>query len=188
MCRVQPLLCSDFLCTFSRRRIHATIEELFFLCGPCRGVIKRQRRLFKSVEFRKANQRGCELGSRGIELRESVKNAVEWLRIDGKKGIRLCRYLYVLQLQWDWYNYLKSIASIRLVKNQETSECVTVNCKVCISARVLCYLWFRYKPNHPIQNPSTKSCTPKSWQYKAVIYIEMQKKKKKINKFFFCDT
>jgi hypothetical protein len=35
---------------------------------------------------------------------------------------------------------LKFVARIRLVKTEDTSVCVTVNCKVCRSAIALCLL------------------------------------------------
>jgi hypothetical protein len=68
-------------------RIHTTIEELCFLCGPYQGVIKRTK---KSIGFLDASLPGYELGSRGIELRNwgvritecssSRLSAVTWSR------------------------------------------------------------------------------------------------------------
>jgi hypothetical protein len=39
------LLRSDWESTFPRRQIHTKIEELCFLCGPCRGVIKWTKKI-----------------------------------------------------------------------------------------------------------------------------------------------
>jgi hypothetical protein len=39
-----------------------------------------------------------------------------------------------LKLQWDCY---ESVARIRLVKTEDPSACVTVNCKVCRPAMAL---------------------------------------------------
>jgi hypothetical protein len=62
------------------------IEKLYFLCGPCKVVIKKSS---VEKEFREARY---ELGSRGIELSWQLQN-------NGKKGIRRCRehFMYYLK-------------------------------------------------------------------------------------------
>jgi hypothetical protein len=102
--------------SFARQRISKpaflTIDRMCFLRGPCRGIIKGQRR-------------------------SSLRN---WqLQNDGKKGLRLWQedFLCNFELQWDCD---ESVARIRLKKTENRSACVTVNCKVCKSAIALYYL------------------------------------------------
>jgi hypothetical protein len=56
--------------------------------------------------------------------------AVQGDRRNGKEGIRLCRKDFMCDLKWQWDCYI-SVAGIRLVKTENPSACVTVNCKVC---------------------------------------------------------
>jgi hypothetical protein len=58
---------------------------------------------------------------------------------NGNKGIRLCkeRFICDLKLQWGYY---ESVARIRLVKTENPSVCVTVNCKLWRLAIVLSLL------------------------------------------------
>jgi hypothetical protein len=107
--------------SIARQRISkpafSTIDRLCFLLSPCRGVIKGQRRSF-------------ELSRNGSILRN-------WqLQNNGKKGIRLWQEDLAcgFELQWDCY---KSVARIRLVKTENYSACITVDCKVCRSAVTL---------------------------------------------------
>jgi hypothetical protein len=61
-----------------------------------------------------------------------------WLRRNGKKRIRLWKKtLYALQWRWDCYKF---VARVRLVKTENISMCVTVNCKVCRSSIALYFL------------------------------------------------
>jgi hypothetical protein len=70
---------------------------------------------------------GYELGSRGTELIWQLQN-------NGKKAIRRRKEDYVCcnDSETD-----KSVARTRLVKTENTSTCVTVNCKVCRPAIAL---------------------------------------------------
>jgi hypothetical protein len=58
------------------KHVFLIIERLYFLRGPCRVVELRR------VEFRDASLPTYELGSRGIELSQKLKN-------NGKKGIHM---------------------------------------------------------------------------------------------------
>jgi hypothetical protein len=62
-----------------------------------------------------------------------------------KKGIRLCKedLMCCSYSEIGTIPVLKSVARIRPVKTEDTSVCVTVNCKVCRSARALYYLLLR---------------------------------------------
>jgi hypothetical protein len=51
------------------------------------------------------------------------------LKNNGKKGIRLRKEDSMWDLKWQW-NCDKSVARIRLVKTEDPSACVTLNCKV----------------------------------------------------------
>jgi hypothetical protein len=88
------------------------------------------------------------------------------LQNNGKKGIRLYKEDFMCDLKWQW-DCDKSIAMIRLVKTENPSACVTVNCKVCGntgSALIACSSEYCVKgvnkSNHPIQISSYKSCAP----------------------------
>jgi hypothetical protein len=75
-----------------------------------------------------------ESGCRVLEM--AVEG--EWKEIARNK-FRLCKedFMYDLKLQWDGYEF---VARIRLVKTENPSACVKVNCNVCRSAIVLYYL------------------------------------------------
>jgi hypothetical protein len=90
MWRGQPLLWSDGVSTFPRRWIHATIEELWFLCGPCWRFIKKaeENRLNQLCFETPACQ---ELGSRGIELR----NQNYWVQFSGVESLAVIWRFYV---------------------------------------------------------------------------------------------
>jgi hypothetical protein len=60
----RPLLCNGEVNTLPQ------LHRGCFLCGPCRGVIKGERRSFKTVEFWDTSLSGYELGSRGIEVED----------------------------------------------------------------------------------------------------------------------
>jgi hypothetical protein len=89
----QRFLWNSWVNAFSRKRIHATAEELCFLCGPCWRVIKRRGRSFKSVEFRDTSLPGYELGSKGIEMRNWGIRIIECNLMEFKVWLR--RELYV---------------------------------------------------------------------------------------------
>jgi hypothetical protein len=63
----------------------------------------------------------------------------------------------VLQLQWNGY---KSTARVRLVKTENTSVCIMVNCKMCSSATALISSWVYKMSINPTQNLSIVT-TPK---------------------------
>jgi hypothetical protein len=90
------------------------------------------------------------------------------LRRDGKKLIRRCKEDFTcdLKLQWEWY---KSVARIRLVKHENPSACVTVNCEVCrnscnvvLLAITICVAKWSI---NPVQNPCYKTHTPLNSDY-----------------------
>jgi hypothetical protein len=67
MWRVQPLLWKNWVRVnaLSCKRIHATIEELCFLCGPCRRVIKRTRKVVWVIFLIGVVGNGVQLGPLG---------------------------------------------------------------------------------------------------------------------------
>jgi hypothetical protein len=102
------------------------------------------------------------------ELWRVRKMAVEgdWEEMARKKN-RLCKEDFIcgLMLQWDGY---KCVARISLVKAENPSAYVTMNCKVCKSALAMYVLplvpsceCIRCNKSHPpIQHPSCKSRNP----------------------------
>jgi hypothetical protein len=106
-----------------------TIETMCFLLGSCKVVIEKGSVEKNWVEFRDASLPGYELGSRGIQLSRQLQN-------NGMKGISLWKEDFMCDLKWQWDCY-KSVAWMRLVKTENTSACVTVNCKLCRSAIAL---------------------------------------------------
>jgi hypothetical protein len=92
-------------------------------------VIKKSSVEKNWMEFRDASLPGYELGSRGIELSWQLQNNGREVITQWKEG-----FLCGLKWQWDWYN---SVARIQLLKTENPSACVTVNCKVCRSAIAL---------------------------------------------------
>jgi hypothetical protein len=88
------------------------------------------------VEIWDASLPGYELGSGGIKLSWQLHN-------NGKKGIRLWKENFMCDLMWQWDSYI-SVARIRLVKTEDPSACVTVNCKVSRSAIAL---WLSVVPS-----------------------------------------
>jgi hypothetical protein len=58
------------------------------------------------------------------------------LRKNVKKGIRRWQEDFMCDLKWQWDSH-KSVARIRLVKTENSSACVRVNCKLCKSAIAL---------------------------------------------------
>jgi hypothetical protein len=98
------------------KQAFSTTEKMCFLRGPCRGVIKWQRRSFELLSGIDSNS---EAGSCNIELRRvpklAAQNRVEfkmpacrnmslgaeelnWINNNGKKGIRLCKEDFVRDL------------------------------------------------------------------------------------------
>jgi hypothetical protein len=123
MWRVQPLLWSDCLSTFPRRRIHAIIGELCFLCGPCLGVIKRTENIILSqLSFETPACQDVSLGA--DELRHKnywVQFSWElkvWLRREDLVCAIVPRYLECV-IQWDCYS---SRAKIRC-KETDSGDC-----------------------------------------------------------------
>jgi hypothetical protein len=111
------------------KHVFPTIYRLCFLCGPCKVVIKKSSVEKSRVEFWDASLPGYELGSRGIKLSWQLQN-------NGKKEIRVRKEDFTCDLKWQWDCY-KSVARIRLLKTENPSEYLTVNCKVCRSAIAL---------------------------------------------------
>jgi hypothetical protein len=113
--------------SIARQRISkqafSTMKRLCFLRGPCRGVIKEQRRSLELVVV-------------GNWVSSSGNCSRRWLRKNGTKWIRTRKedFMCDLKLQWDCY---KSVARKRLMKTENPSACGTVNCKVCKSAIAL---------------------------------------------------
>jgi hypothetical protein len=69
----------------------------------------------------------------GIELSWQLQNKDE-------KGTRLWEESFMCDAKWDCY---KLVARIRLVKTENSSACVTVNCELCRSVIALYCLQFR---------------------------------------------
>jgi hypothetical protein len=99
----------------------STIKRLCFLRGPSRGVISYKEGRLKKLLSRIGSSSG--VGRR-------------WLRRNGKKWIRLWKENFMCYLKWQW-DGSKSVGSIRLVKTENPSACVSLNCKVCKSAIAL---------------------------------------------------
>jgi hypothetical protein len=74
----------------------------------------------------------------------------------GNKGIRLSKKdsMCDLKLQWDCY---KSVARIRLVKIENPSGCVTVNCNSYSAVLPVVPSCVNKVSRNPIQNPPCKS-------------------------------
>jgi hypothetical protein len=90
------------------------------------------------------------------ELRESLEMAVEddWEEMARKESG--CGKTSLCVLLWQWHCY-KSTARIRLVKKENPTVCVMVNCEVCwsvIALQLIIVLSDVYKVSlNPIQNP-----------------------------------
>jgi hypothetical protein len=126
---------SNNLVTFvamQRRCKHAfpTIERPCFVRGPWKVVIKKNS-VEKSYSSFEPSLPVYELGTRGIELNWTESSLRNWkLQNNGKQGMRLCKENFMRDLKWEW-DWYKSVARIRLVKTENSSVCVMVNCKVC---------------------------------------------------------
>jgi hypothetical protein len=145
--RINPLLVNDSVNTFPREPTRATKGRLLLGSGSIntpKTIRDNRRRCFLWGPFQ-----GCvtripreQLIVRSWES-SVVKNWVEFWRWqskasedNGKEGISLWKEDFVCDLKWQW-NCYKSVARIRLVKTENPSACVTVNCKLCRSAIAL---------------------------------------------------
>jgi hypothetical protein len=121
--------------SIARQRISkqalSTIERLCFLNCSCRGVMKGQKGRLSYQKLREFSWKRVHLSELLPRNGSSSEDgSLRRLRRNDKKWIRLWQehFMYDLKLQWDGY---KSVAGIRLVKTENRSACVTVNCIKC---------------------------------------------------------
>jgi hypothetical protein len=128
----------------------ATIESLPLLCNGavntpsqqekgCVFCVVRAKCYKKISKLAVTTKNGIDF-SRRQPARVCAWKQRNWTKLamqnNGKKGIRLCKEDFMCDLKWQWDCY-KSVAWIRLLKAENPSTCVTVNCKVCRIATVL---------------------------------------------------
>jgi hypothetical protein len=157
--RTEPLLGNDSVNTFPREPTLATIGRLLLRNGSVNTTEKNRdnRRqclpwgsprdyITRSSMGAVSCQKLRDFSWRRVLIQLLSRNGsssgvvrLKWLRRNGKKVIRLWQEDFVsdLKLQGDDY---KSVARIRLVKTENPTACVTMNCKVCKSAIALYYL------------------------------------------------
>jgi hypothetical protein len=140
---IDPLLGNDTLNTFPWEPTRATVGRLMlgkesvnvpkrirdnrrrcFPCGPHRGDIMR-------------SSKGAVNCCRELDWVLEMLVEGDWEKMARKE---LCCEKKTSYVIWsDIETAMKSVARIRLVKSENPSACVTVNCKWCLSAITLYY-------------------------------------------------
>jgi hypothetical protein len=136
---LQSLLWNRWVNTFLRRRVNATIEELF--------SVRSVPRVYENDKGDRLSQLGfgtpaCQGAWEQRSCLENWESCWRWQSNDWEEMARkelVCEKKFSCVLQWQWDSY-KCLPRIRRVKTENISACVTVSCKECRSAIALYYL------------------------------------------------